>query len=122
LDPKRAQAFTTETIDHFFDLLDEVIFTYDIPTENIYNTDEKGVQLGGGRRASTTQRIFHKDDKNRYILKEDSLLLVTIIEAVSADGIACPPCIIMPPGETGDWISVSGLGRCVSFLFLVVYY
>ena len=111
LDLKWAQQFTPENTYHYFDLLEEVISTYEIPVENIYNTDEKGVQLGGRQKASTTQQIFHKDDKNRYVLKEDSLLLVTIIETVSTHGVPCPLCIIMPPGETGDWISVEGLRR-----------
>ena len=78
--------------------------------ENIYTTDEKSVQLGDGHKASTVQQIFHKEDKQRYILKEDSLLLVTIIEIVSADGVAYSPCVIIPPGEIGDWMSITGLG------------
>ncbi|KIJ34981.1 hypothetical protein M422DRAFT_262940 [Sphaerobolus stellatus SS14] len=87
----------------------EVIARYKIPIENIYNTNEKGVQLGGGRKASTVKRLFATGSKSRYILKADSLLLCTIIEAVCADGTAVPPCIIMPPGETGDWMDVEGL-------------
>ncbi|KIJ38018.1 hypothetical protein M422DRAFT_177172 [Sphaerobolus stellatus SS14] len=45
LDPKRAQAFNPTTIDAYFDLLEDVIAHYEVPVENIYNTDEKGVNL-----------------------------------------------------------------------------
>jgi hypothetical protein len=34
----------------FFDILQEVLQKYHIPVENIYNMDEKGVQLGVGQR------------------------------------------------------------------------
>ncbi|KIJ31785.1 hypothetical protein M422DRAFT_185461 [Sphaerobolus stellatus SS14] len=108
LDPKRARAFNPKTVNHFFDLLESIIQRYQIPVENIYNTDEKGLQLGGGKKASTTQRIFAKGDRHRYVLKSDSLLLITIIETVSADGEAGPPCIIMPKstGPMVDWLSI----------------
>ncbi|KIJ34762.1 hypothetical protein M422DRAFT_263115 [Sphaerobolus stellatus SS14] len=110
LDPKRARAFNSRTVNGFFDLLEKDIIDYEIPMENIYNTDEKGLQLGGGRRSSLIQRIYETGSKDRYILKGDSLTLITIIEAVCADGTLCPPGIIMPPGATGDWMSVEGLG------------
>ena len=108
LDPKRARAFNPKTVNRFFDLLEEVVQEYQIPVENIYNTDEKGLQLGGGKKASTTQRIFAKGDKHKYVLKNDSLLLITIIETASADGEAGPPCIIFPKstGPMVDWLSV----------------
>ncbi|KIJ25042.1 hypothetical protein M422DRAFT_147688, partial [Sphaerobolus stellatus SS14] len=110
LDPKRARAFNPGTINNYFDLLANTISHYNIPVENIYNTDEKGVQLGGGKKSSSTQRIFATGSRNRYVLKADSLLLCTIIETVSADGELCPPGIIMPPGATGDWMDVEGVG------------
>ncbi|KIJ50752.1 hypothetical protein M422DRAFT_159282 [Sphaerobolus stellatus SS14] len=110
LDPKRARAFNATTANAHFTLLTDVIKQYRIPPENIYNMDKKGIQIGSGKKASMIKRIFIKGDKSRYVLKGDSMLLVTIIEAVCADGTACPPCIIMPVGETGEWISVSSLG------------
>ena len=33
-------------VNEFYDLLEETIKTYSIPPENIYNMDEKGIQLG----------------------------------------------------------------------------
>ncbi|KIJ45826.1 hypothetical protein M422DRAFT_166079 [Sphaerobolus stellatus SS14] len=118
LDPKRARAFNPTTVNAYFDLLEDVIARYEVPVENISNTDEKGVQLGGGRKASNVKRLFATESKNQYILKADSLLLCTIIEAICADGTPVPSSIIMPPGATGDWIDVDGLGGSVlNFVF-----
>ncbi|KIJ43660.1 hypothetical protein M422DRAFT_252901 [Sphaerobolus stellatus SS14] len=110
LDPKCARAFNPTTVNHHFNLLSDVITRYKIPVENIYNTDERGLQLGGGRKASTIQPVFAATDRNNYILKSDTLLLITIIETICADGTACPPGIIMPPGATSDWHEVDDIG------------
>ena len=113
LDPKRAWAFNPTIINAYFDLLETVITRYEAPIENIYNTNEKGVQLGGGRKASNVKWLFATESKNCYILKAESLLLCTMIEAVCADGTPVPPAVIMPPGATGDWMDVDGLGGSV---------
>ncbi|KIJ29645.1 hypothetical protein M422DRAFT_268988 [Sphaerobolus stellatus SS14] len=110
LDPKRARAFNPTTVDSYFKLLEETIAKYNIPLENIYNTDEKGLQLGGGRKSSSTQQIFETGTKDHYVLKGDSLVLITIIEADCADGTLCLPGLIMPPGATGDWVDIEGIG------------
>ncbi|KAJ7847894.1 hypothetical protein B0H14DRAFT_2356942, partial [Mycena olivaceomarginata] len=51
-DPKRAKAFNQPVVDRFFDTLAELVEKHKIPSENIYNMDEKGVQRGGGKKAS----------------------------------------------------------------------
>ncbi|EDR03047.1 uncharacterized protein LACBIDRAFT_307607 [Laccaria bicolor S238N-H82] len=48
LDPKRAQAFNYTALNDHFVKLEKVIKDNDIPWENIYNMDKKGIQLGGG--------------------------------------------------------------------------
>ncbi|KIJ32512.1 hypothetical protein M422DRAFT_184412 [Sphaerobolus stellatus SS14] len=110
LDPKRARAFNPATVQVHCELLAEVIFKYEIPVENIYNTDEKGIQLRGGRKSSTTEWIFVATDQNHYILKGDSLLLITFIETVCANGTLCSPGVIMPPGAMREWYMVEGIG------------
>ena len=50
--------------------------------------DEKGVQMGGGRKGTCTKYFFSRDDKMKYKLQRDDLQLVTIIEAICADGTA----------------------------------
>ncbi|KIJ47650.1 hypothetical protein M422DRAFT_136350, partial [Sphaerobolus stellatus SS14] len=95
LDPKRAAAFNTESVHDFFDKLEAVIKAHQIPCTNIYNMDEKGIQLGGGRKNSSTLYFFDREDKSRYILKSDSLVMVTVIEAACADGTMVPPGFIL---------------------------
>jgi hypothetical protein len=72
--------------------------------------DEKGIQLGGGRKNLPTQFIFLKIDRERYVICSDSLVLITVIEAVCADGSAVPPVFVMPKGSVGDWFEVPGVG------------
>ena len=50
LDPKHAQAFTKDAVKSHFKKLELFIVGQSIPPENIYNEDEKGIQLGGGRK------------------------------------------------------------------------
>ncbi|KIJ28419.1 hypothetical protein M422DRAFT_110397, partial [Sphaerobolus stellatus SS14] len=46
LDPCRVRAFNPTTVNAHFTLLEAVISSFDIPVENIYNMNKKGVQLG----------------------------------------------------------------------------
>jgi hypothetical protein len=53
--------------------------------------DEKGVQLGVGKRVVA---IVDRDQKNVYNLENGNRELVTIIEMVCADGSALQPTVI----------------------------
>lgn len=77
-----------------FDCLAEVIEKYDIPPENIYNMDEKGCQLGGGRKGRRRKYLFGRNSTSRYKIRDANLELVTVVEVVSADGVALKPYII----------------------------
>ena len=88
LDPKRAQAFNYTTVHEHFTLIKATIEEHKIPWRNIYNMDEKGVQMGGGRKGTRTKYFFSRDDKMKYKLQSDDLQLVMIIEAICADGTA----------------------------------
>ena len=50
--------------------------------------DEKGIQMGGGRKGTRTKYFFAADDKIKYKLQSDDLQLVTVIETICADGTA----------------------------------
>ena len=52
LDPKRVQSFNEHAVKGHFEFLKSLIVEKQIPLENIYNEDEKGIQLGGGGRTS----------------------------------------------------------------------
>ena len=111
LDPKRVKCFNRAAVYGFFDHLEKVVSDYNIQIQNVYNFDEKGIQLGGGCKGMQRQYLWHPLEKFKYVRKSDSLVLITVIEAASADGVAVPPAFILPPGEICDWSDVPGVGR-----------
>jgi hypothetical protein len=79
LDPKRAQAFNYTAVHAHFELVKETIEENNIPWRNVYNMDEKGIQMGGGRKGTRTKYFFAADDKMKYKLQSDELQLMTVI-------------------------------------------
>ncbi|KAF8581234.1 hypothetical protein K439DRAFT_1272064, partial [Ramaria rubella] len=66
--------------------------------------DEKGLQLGGGRKNIGTQFSFPHRMKHKTIKRSDDLQLVSVLEAVSADGTAVPTLMVLPKGsQPGAW-------------------
>ena len=80
----------------------------DIPWENVYNMDEKGIQLGGGRKGTRQKFLFARGDKVRYKLQNASLQLVTVIEVVCADGTSnvMPGFVFAGARMHEDWVTV----------------
>jgi hypothetical protein len=101
LDPKRAKAFNEPVVGRFFDKLAELVEKHDIPIENVYNMDEKGVQRGGGKKASRRKYLYSRKQKAKYKHRSANLELITIIEAVCADGTKLKPGFVF-----------SGTARC----------
>jgi hypothetical protein len=91
LEQCRANNVNRPTVYKFFDILEELVKEFNIPIENIYNMDEKGVQLGVGKRVAA---IVDRSQKNVYNLENGNRELVTIIETVCADGFALQPTVI----------------------------
>ena len=61
--------------------------------------DEKGIQLGGGRKQS--KKFFHLESLKRskfYRIRSDNLELITIIECISPAGLSIPPAFILAQG------------------------
>jgi len=108
LDPKRAQAFNFTTVHAYFEELDKVLKKEGVPWELVYNADEKGVQMGGGRKNSQRRYFFSREDQNMYHVHSDKLELVTIIDCVCADGTApIKPCFVFPGKKMYDeWAAV----------------
>jgi hypothetical protein len=94
LDPKRAQCFNFPVVDAHFKNLKAVLEQYNIPWAHIWNQDEKGIQLGGGRKSSGIKYLFSRKQVHKMRLKSDSLELVTLMECVSADGAFMRPGFI----------------------------
>jgi Tc5 transposase DNA-binding domain/helix-turn-helix, Psq domain len=93
LEACRAKALNRHNVDDFFDKLIDIITHHDIPPENIYNMDEKGVQLGQGGKVLA---IVDRELKTAYQIEEGSREMVTVIETVCADGSALDPMVIFP--------------------------
>ncbi|KAJ3019688.1 hypothetical protein NUW54_g6 [Trametes sanguinea] len=94
LNDKRAQAFNPNAVAAYFDELGDILQKYKVKPQNIYNMDEKGIQLGGGRARGRQKGYYDSSDRARYQVGSDNLELVTVIECVSADGTALKPGFI----------------------------
>jgi Tc5 transposase DNA-binding domain len=111
LDPKRARAFNFSTVQHHFQLLKSHMEEHGIPWENVYNMDEKGIQLGGGRKGTGLKFFFAKTDMSQYKLKSDDLQLVTVIEVVCADGTSTikPGFVFQGSTKCPEWFCEPGV-------------
>jgi hypothetical protein len=96
LDPVRAQCFNPASVKGHFQLLETLLRDKDIPWENVYNMDEKGLQLGGGRKLDGTRYLYSGEQRVCVKTQKASLELVTAIECVAADGSILEPCLVFP--------------------------
>ncbi|GJE90483.1 DDE-domain-containing protein [Phanerochaete sordida] len=91
LESCRAQALNRHAVSGYFDIIYDLIVRYDIPPENIYNMDEKGLLLGIGKRV---RALVDRDQKTVNHIEDGNRELVTAIECISADGTALRPTVI----------------------------
>ena len=82
LEQSCARSLNPNAVRNYFDLLMEIMAKYNITPENIYNMDEKGIQLGIGKRVAA---LVDRGQKTAYQVEAGSRELVTIIETISAD-------------------------------------
>jgi hypothetical protein len=100
LDPKRAQAFNRKAVRRHFKELKRAL--KGVKPENIYNMDEQGLQLGGGRKRTGRKYYFRRTNRSRYRFRAADLELVTVIDTVSADGTKLTPSFIFSGKHTQD--------------------
>jgi len=91
LEKCRANNANPATIRCFYDIYEEVVKEFNILKENIYNMDEKRIQLGVGKQVAS---IIDCDQKEVYNIEDGNRELVTVIETVCADGSALAPLVI----------------------------
>lgn len=107
LDSKRARAFNFTTVQKHFELFQDMIDNNGnpIPDRNVSNFDEIGIQIGGGRKGTGEQFFYADGDRSKYKITSDDLELVTILEALTADGTALiPPCFVFSGvNMCADW-------------------
>ena len=75
----------------FYDHLENLWERYDLPDENIYNMDEKGIQLRMGRRVHA---LVNHHQKTVHQVEDANHELVMIIECIYADGTAIHPYVV----------------------------
>ena len=110
LDPSRAWAFNKPVVSRHFELLAAIITKDDVPVENIYNMDEKGCQLGGGRKANMHKYLVPRNRRPRYKKRSGNLDLITIIECVGADGDSLRPGFVFSGKEfSAEWFDTQGI-------------
>ena len=103
LNPNWANNFNGWMITHYFLLHQELEDKYDrIPQEHQWNMDEKGIQLGGGKKNDGDKLIFTCHQKEPYKIESNNLQLVTIIECVYVAGVAMPLSFILMDGPKPD--------------------
>lgn len=98
LESNRGQALNRANVASFYDILADINeLNSGIPPENIYNMDEKGVQLGIG---DGHQRVLI-DRAQRYAttLTDGGKEMVTVLETVCADGSATVRPYILYKGK-----------------------
>ncbi|KAI5119871.1 hypothetical protein M0805_008542 [Coniferiporia weirii] len=105
LDPKRAQAFNWMTVMHYFDILEKTLSDYNIPWENVYNMDEKGIQMGGGWKGCQQKFFFSKNQRVQAKMQSADLQLATVIECVCADRSTVDPGFVLEgrAGYCPEW-------------------
>jgi hypothetical protein len=112
LDPTRGKNFNEPTVRDYFQKITDIEEKFGkIPPTQIWNMDEKGIQLGGGRKHGCKKFFFLKKRRNRYKLRNDNLELVTILECVSAAGIAAPTSFVLVNGPHPDIRGVENVGQ-----------
>ena len=106
--PKRAQAFNFTAVNELFELIDTVMKKHSIPWRLVLNTDEKGLQTGS-RKTDQKKCLVPLEMPNTVKLQSDDLRLVTVIECVTAEGVAFDPAFIFPgEGYCDKWFDVPG--------------
>jgi hypothetical protein len=91
LEKARAKALNQFVVNEFFDMLTDVMKEFNILPENLYNMDEKGIQLGIGARITA---MIDRDQQTVYSIEDGNRELVTVIETICADGSVLHPSMI----------------------------
>ena len=79
---------------------------HNIPRRLVLNPDEKGLQ-SGSQKTDQKKCFVPLEVLNTVKLQSDNLQLVTIIECVTAEGVALDPAFIFPgEGHFETWYDV----------------
>ncbi|THH27882.1 hypothetical protein EUX98_g6309 [Antrodiella citrinella] len=82
-----------------------------IPPNQIWNMDEKGIQLGLGGRKEGKKHYFFSRSESRSAIHSDNIELVMVVECISAAGHAVPATFILPSGPVPDFQGIEDIGK-----------
>jgi Tc5 transposase DNA-binding domain/helix-turn-helix, Psq domain len=91
IDAARAKQVNMAVVQDFYDLLLGELVEGNIPPQNIFNMDEKGIVCGQHERVKVW---VDRTQTNTVLIGEKERDLTTVIECVSADGGSISPMII----------------------------
>ena len=100
VDAQRAHCFNPAVIARHFQLLADTMKEIDAPWENVYNMDEKGIQVGRGRKLDNTKFLYTSGQRVCMKVQNANLELITAIECVSADGSNLKPGFVFSRKNT----------------------
>jgi len=79
---------------------------HNVPWRLLLNTDEKGLQ-SGSRKVDQKKCLVPSEAPNTIKLQSNNLQLVTVIECVTAEGVAFDPAFVFPgEGHFNAWYDV----------------
>lgn len=116
LEDKRGRAVNPHTNAEYWKILGETIEKYSILPENIYGTDEIGIQTqGGGER----EYVFGARQKaTPYQQRSGTRENITVIVTICADGTSTPPAVIFKgKAYQPDWADNNPLNASFVILF-----
>jgi len=106
--PKHTQSFNFLVVNKLFELIDDVKEQHNIPWRLVLNPDEKGLQ-SGSQTTDQKKCFVPLEIPNTVKLQSDNLQLVTVIECVTAEGVALDPAFIFPgEGHFETWYDIPG--------------
>jgi hypothetical protein len=91
LERQRSVASNPKVLEHHFKLFEKALKEYQIKQSHIWNMDEKGFLLG---MAAKVKVVCRKGRKNPKYIQDGNRELITVLECVSATGVALPPLVV----------------------------
>jgi hypothetical protein len=87
----RKLAQEPEALQNWFTRLDTCIKELGIQPEDLYNMDETGCRIG----VAINQYVYSRNGRQIFIPNANNRELVTLVEAISSDGFAITPMVIV---------------------------
>lgn len=101
--PATEHALSREVLDQFYDRLEWYIVTYKLTAEQIFNMDETGTEMLGGK----AKVWVPKDAREASVPGKPDKEHITIATTIRADGQVIPPLVLVK----GEWGTIPKVWR-----------